>query len=201
MTINQISFLSLVQNFQFLFSISWLVRGVCLFVTSRQKKVHCFSDHLTCPIKNIKKGGIEGQGLESKQAGGKKHESRKREGKGWETLRGRAKVSSWRYWCLGWMCVGGGGRRVNPESRLKGQMRIGQRGLKRLHMTPLSREILESMPRFRRFYYVTMCVMKSFVLVPLSHLFPYPLYPTVPSCFDVPPFPGRRTFVITRRCL
>lgn len=50
-------------------------------------------------------------------------------------------------------------------------------------MTPLSREILESMPRFRRFYYVTTCVVKSFVLVfpPLSTIFfLYPLYPTLP---------------------
>lgn len=55
---------------------------MCLFVTSRQKKVHCFSDHLTCPIKNIKKGGIEGQGLESKQAGRKEKSTKAERGKG-----------------------------------------------------------------------------------------------------------------------
>lgn len=133
------------------------------------------------PYKKYKKKGRRA-GRRKQASRREKARKQKEGGKGWETL-GERKFRVGVIDVLGWwMCVGEGGWRVNPERQAQRPNEkyfpIGQRGLKRLHMTPLSREILKPMPRFRRFYYVTMCVVKSFVLVPLSHLSPYPLYPT-----------------------
>lgn len=91
-----------------------------VYLSFLELKVDCFSGHLTCLIKNIKKR-VEGQGEESKQAGGKKHESRKREGRDEKHLESEsfelALLMSWDGGCV--LGRGAGGLILRAGSKAK----------------------------------------------------------------------------------